>query len=48
VRVSESPLDRNDVNAIIGALFDINAKADRILDLLLEDEDEEEEDDDHS
>ena len=30
----------------MGALFDINAKADRILDLLLEDDDEEEEEDD--
>ncbi len=44
--MSASPLDHNDVNAIMGALFDINAKADRILDLLLEDDDEEEEEDD--
>jgi hypothetical protein len=42
--VSDCALDHNDVNAIMGALFDINAKADHILDLLLEDDDEEEED----
>jgi hypothetical protein len=32
----------------MGALFDINAKIDRILEVLAEDDDEEEEDQDHS
>ena len=36
------PLDRDDVNTMMGALFDLNAKADLILALLTEDGDDEE------
>jgi hypothetical protein len=43
--VVELPLDRDDVNANMEGLFDLNRKADEILWLLREDESEEEEED---
>jgi hypothetical protein len=40
----ESPLDRNDVTAILTGLFDANAKLDEIIYFLgIDDEEEEEE-----
>lgn len=41
--MSELPLDRGDVTAIMEALLDVNWKLDRIVLYLLGDEDEEEE-----
>jgi hypothetical protein len=41
--VAELAIDRDDVNVIMGALLDLNRKADDILWLLREDESEEEE-----
>jgi hypothetical protein len=42
----ESPLDRNDVTAILTGLFDANRKLDEIKDFLEIDDGEEEEEDD--
>jgi hypothetical protein len=42
----ELPIDRDDVNAIFGILFDINANVREILALLLEDGGEEEAEED--
>ena len=40
---AELPLDREDVNSMMGALFDLNAKAELIIWLLTGGDDEEEE-----
>jgi hypothetical protein len=42
----EPTLDRDDVNAIFGILFDINANVLRVIALLLEDDGEEEAEED--
>ncbi len=42
----ELPLDRDDVNAILGTLFDVNKNVVEILRLLEDDSEEEEADED--
>ncbi len=45
MRAVELPLDRDDVNAIFGILFDINANVLKVIALLEEDGEEEAEED---
>jgi hypothetical protein len=44
----EFPIERADVQAIMGSLLDANGKLDQIIDYLLGDDDEEEEEPDHT
>jgi hypothetical protein len=44
--VADQPLDRDDVNTILEALFDLRAMMTRVLAILEEEDEEEEEDQD--